>query len=67
MCWSNIDQTQPADHRYLRLVAGQVLTRDLVDESIEKPLKALLDEQVRSLNVCRARTEFLPISLHLSP
>lgn len=31
---------------YLLQVAGQVLTRDFMDESIEKPLKHLLDEQV---------------------
>jgi hypothetical protein len=31
---------------YLLGVAGQVLTRDFMDESIEKPLKRLLDEQV---------------------
>jgi hypothetical protein len=31
---------------YLLSVAGQVLTRDFMDESIEKPLKRLLDEQV---------------------
>lgn len=31
---------------YLLQVAGQVLTRDFMDESIEKPLKRLLDEQV---------------------
>lgn len=31
---------------YLLQVAGQVLTRDFMEESIEKPLKRLLDEQV---------------------
>jgi len=31
---------------YLLQVAGQVLTRDFMDDSIEKPLKQLLDEQV---------------------
>jgi Type VI secretion system, TssC, VipB len=31
---------------YLLQVAGQVLTRDFMDESIEGPLKRLLDEQV---------------------
>jgi len=31
---------------YLLHVAGQVLTRDFMDESIETPLKRLLDEQV---------------------
>ena len=31
---------------YLLQVAGQVLTRDFMDEQIEKPLKRLLDEQV---------------------
>ncbi len=31
---------------YLLQVAGQVLTREFMDESIEKPLKRLLDEQV---------------------
>ena len=31
---------------YLLQVAGQVLTRDFMDESIENPLKRLLDEQV---------------------
>ena len=31
---------------YLLQVAGQVLTRDFMDEMIEKPLKRLLDEQV---------------------
>jgi type VI secretion system TssC-like protein len=31
---------------YLLQVAGQVLTRDFMDESIEAPLKRLLDEQV---------------------
>lgn len=31
---------------YLLSVAGQVLTRDFMDESIEKPLRRLLDEQV---------------------
>lgn len=32
---------------YLLQVAGQVLTRDFMDEMIEKPLKRLLDEQVQ--------------------
>ncbi|HEY6370017.1 MAG TPA: hypothetical protein VIX37_05520 [Candidatus Sulfotelmatobacter sp.] len=31
---------------YLLQVAGQVLTRDFMDEQIEKPLRRLLDEQV---------------------
>ena len=31
---------------YLLQVAGQVLTRDFMDDQIEKPLKRLLDEQV---------------------
>jgi hypothetical protein len=31
---------------YLLQVAGQVLTREFMDEQIEKPLKRLLDEQV---------------------
>ncbi len=31
---------------YLLQVAGQVLTRDFMDQSIESPLKRLLDEQV---------------------
>ena len=31
---------------YLLQVAGQVLTREFMEESIEKPLKRLLDEQV---------------------
>jgi len=31
---------------YLLQVAGQVLTRDFMDESIEKPLKRLLEEQL---------------------
>jgi len=31
---------------YLLQVAGQVLTRDFMDEQIEKPLKRLLDEQL---------------------
>jgi len=32
---------------YLLQVAGQVLTRDFMDEQIEKPLRRLLDEQVQ--------------------
>jgi len=32
---------------YLLQVAGQVLTRDFMDEQIEKPMRRLLDEQVQ--------------------